>query len=244
MTKENGFDIAVGVSDRRALDAAHVLGITCIVDLGLTKVISDDNEKWNEYLERVKQAVRSLKAHPAVFAWYIVDEPDWQQIPLEKLFELRKTIRNIDQEKPLFSVLALTGTWEEYLPYFDIIAIDPYLKKKRGGVSEDPSKVTEWIRRLRTALHKRGLRKPVWVVLGAFEERPLIPAYESPFKKPTPEEFKSMVRNALRERVDAILVWTLSFRGFPKVEDWSLPKDDPELWNAVRNLPESVRRKQ
>lgn len=242
IVKNNGFDIAIGVSNKKVLDRAHELGLKCIVDYGLKKEEAQDETKWQKYLEGLRTKVTELKDHPAVFAWYIVDEPDWQKIPVEKIKIATDLVRSIDKTKPLFTVLTIKDRWHEYLPYFDIISIDPYLKVKRDGTSETPEKVREWIIKMRSDMKTANLKKPLWVVLGAFEEKPRIPLlHKSPFKKPTPDEFNEMVNIALSEKVDGVFAWTLSFRDFPRYKDWRLPEDDPALWEAVRNIPNAVR---
>ena len=242
IVKENGFDIAVGVSDKKVLDHAYALGLKCITDYGLKKEMLETDAGWKKYLEGLKAKVTELKDHPAVFAWYIVDEPDLHKIPIEKIKIMTDLVRSIDKTRPLFTVLTVPDKWHEYLPYFDIISIDPYLKKNPDGTTETPEKVREWIVKMRVDLDKPKLKRPLWVVLGAFEEKPRIPLLRrSPFKKPTPDDFNEMVNIALSEKVDGIFVWTLSFKDFPRYKDWRLPEDNPALWKAVRNTPNVVR---
>lgn len=242
IVKENSFDIAVGVSRKDVLDKAHALGLKCIVDFGLRKEMLRNEAKWQGYLKGLKEKIIELKDHPAVFAWYVVDEPDYQQIPLEKIKIIRDLVKSIDKTKPIFTVLTIPEKWDQYLPYFDMISIDPYLKKKPDGTSETPEKVRVWIRKMRIDLEDLGMNKPIYVVLGAFKLKSRIPFFfSSPFKKPTPEEFNEMIKIAISERVDGILVWTLSFRKVPKYRNWSLPKDDPKLWESVRSITNVVR---
>lgn len=242
IVKDNHFDIAVGVSGKTVLDKANALGIRCIVDYDVQKEMVTDDVKWQAYLKGLKAKILELRDHPAVFAWHIADEPDWNKIPVEKIKIITDLIRSLDKTRPIITVLTMPDQWNQYLPYFDIIAIDPYLKKRHDGSFEKPQKVREWILKMRSDLNKTNLRKPLWVVLGAFEERSKDPLlYKTPFKKPTPEEFNEMVKIALDEKVNGILIWTLSFKDFPRLKDWRLPEDDPLLWETVRSVPNVVR---
>lgn len=242
IVKDNGFDIAVGANSKTVLDKAHALGLKCIVDFGLTKETAEDKKKWQNYLNDLSTKVTELKDHPAVFAWYFVDEPDWQNIPIKKIEQIVNLIKSIDKTKPIFTVLTIPDRWNAYLPYFDIISIDPYLQNKSDGNYEKPEKVREWIKKLRYDLNKLDIKKPLWVVLGAFEMKfKTAFQHKTPlFKKPTPEEFNEMVKIAISEKVEGILVYTLSFRDIPQYKDWRLPEDDTALWEAVRNIPHVV----
>lgn len=246
IVKDNGFDIAVGANSKTILDQAHALRLKCIVDFGLTKEIAEDKKKWQNFLNDLSTKVTELKDHPAVFAWYFVDEPDWQNIPAKKIEQIVNLIKSIDKTKPIFTVLTKPDRWSLYLPYFDIISIDPYLQNKSDGNHEKPEKVREWIKKLRNDLYKLDIKKPLWVVLGAFEAKFKTPhQLKTPiFKKPTPEEFNEMVKIAISEKVDGILVYTLSFRDIPQYKDWRLPEDDKALWEAVRNIPHVVKNTQ
>lgn len=238
MVKNNGFDIFVGSPQKDELDKAYKLGLKSVVALGLTKEIADNETRWMKYMEDLKGKITGLKDHPAVFAWYVVDEPDWQNIPTDKIRIICDAIRAIDKKKPLGTVLSKSDKWGDYLSYFDIIAIDPYLKKRPDGTHEQPQKVGEWIRKIRSDLKKAGLSKPVWVVLGAFDlKNRSFNGQKANYHRPTPEEFNEMVRNALREQVEGILVFTLAKKGDPVYEDLRLPDDDPALWAAVRRMP-------
>ena len=235
----------MGVSEEENLNKAYELGLKCIVDHEFKREALSSKEKWTAYLNGLRSKVERFKNHPAVFAWYVVDEPDWQEIPIEKIKAITDLVRSIDKTKPLFTVLTLPDKWRAYLPYFDIVSIDPYLKRNRDGTVETPEKVREWIRRLKADLKKSKLERSLWVVLGAFEERPRIPfLHRSVFKKPTPEELNQMVRIGMAKKVDGILIWTLAFKNIPKYKDWRLPEDDPALWNSVRRVPSVVRNAQ
>jgi len=237
LVKDSGFNIAVGVSTKALLDKADALGIKCIVDHGIRKEALRNEAAWQEYLTGLRTKVAALKDHPAVFAWYVVDEPDGNKIPHNKIKAAVECVRSIDKTKPIFTVLDNPKRWTEYLQYFDIISIDPYLRKKRDGSSDTPEKVRIWIRQMRSDLERSGMKKPVWVVLGAFRTKPRpSSAAENPYKECTPAEFREMAHIAMQEKADGILVWTLSFKNFPKYEDWNLVKDDPELWAAVKNM--------
>lgn len=237
LVKDNGFDIAVGVSSKKYLDRAQELGLKCLVDMALTKEIVNDETRWKTFLGGVRLKVSELKDHPAVFAWYVVDEPDSQQIPVEKIKMIRDLIRSIDNNKPIFTVLSASDKWDAYLPYFDIIAIEPYIKRNPDGTHTDPQNMRIWLQTLRSSLKKKDLKKDVWVVLGALEAKPKDPTTRMIFERPTPGEFQELLKIALDEKVKGVLVYTLASKGNLKYNDWNLPKNAPELWDVVKKMP-------
>jgi hypothetical protein len=242
LLKDNRFQIAAGVNSDADLNNAQRMGIKCLVGFNpnLSKAIVEDEVQWQQFLVTVKRRVAELKNHPAVFGWYVVDEPDWMELPVAKLKVLRDAVKSVDKSKPMFTVLGNRNKWDRYLPYFDIIAIDPYLSIASDGTVDSPEKVKTYIQKVRTDLQKLKLRKPVWVVLGAFQEKPRTAAIKSHFVKPTPAQFNSMADIALGQGVDGILAFTLAFKYKPDFLDWNLTQEDPLLWDAVRNLPNRV----
>lgn len=235
MLKDNNFQIVVGMANKALLDKAQQKGLQFIVAFGLTKSIAEDETKWQDFLNKLRKNVTELKDHPAVFAWYPVDEPDWQKISPAKIDEVTSVIRSIDKNKPIFTVLGVPSKWQEYLPYFDIIAVEPYLTP--GTTTE---KVKQWLVKVNDDLGKLKLKKPVWVVLGAFEQIPLGPMDKQPFFKPTPEDFNKMLTIALNEGVSGVLIYSLAFPKSEKYRDWNIVRDDPLLWDEVRKVPGKV----
>jgi hypothetical protein len=238
VVSSNKFDIAVGVSSIAVLDKAHNQGLKCIVDFGLTSDVANDEVKWQKYLTDLRALIIRLKDHPAVFAWYLVDEPDWNKIPIVKIRTIRSLVLSLDSKHPMFTVLTIPDRWSTYLPYFDIISVDPYLQVNSAGVREKPDKVRNWLRKVRRDLARLKIRKPIWVVLGAFAQRPKDPAIVSPFVKPTPSEFAEMIGYAIDEKVEGILCFALTMKETATYYGWKLPDDDPLLWNVVRTLPD------
>lgn len=215
------------------LDKAAERGLKAIVFFALTDETVHDEKKWQDFLKDLRDKITEFKDHPAVFAWYVVDEPDGRRMPLEKIKAIRSVVRSADKKTPMLTILNSPGRWGEYLPYFDIICIDPYLRKKLFGGYEKPEVVKVWLRKIKEELKTQNMDKPVWAVLGAFDTVPKDLSKESRYKKPTPEEFKEMIDVAVNEGVEGILVYTFAFRGAPKYFDWKLPKNDPILWQAV-----------
>lgn len=231
--KENGFEIVIS-SDVLKTER---MGLKCLYPFELTKEIATNDMKWQVFVDRVKKIVTANKNYATVFGWYLADEPDWNDIPPERYKELNDIIKSIDDSKPTLVVLTIPNKWYKYLPYFDIIAIDPYLLNTYTGRETD--KVQDWIDKVNSDFTKYKIDKPLWVVLGAFEQRSK--SNEKPaFRKPTPQEFDVMLQICLTNKVSGVIIFSLFKAENPKNYGWNLLNDDPLLWETVRKTPKKV----
>ena len=237
------FNTASGVGGKSVLDIADKYGIKCLVgiDSQLTRKIADDDMQWKKYLIKISEQVNKLKSHPAVLAWYFLDEPSWKKIPIEKIKIMNALIKSLDSNHPIYTVLSTPDRWQPYLPYFDIVAVDPYLRRDRKIIDNKPEVVRIWLRKIKKDVEKvKGNKPEIWVVIGAFEIRPKSLRCQSPFRKPTPSEFDKMLDFANTEGVDGIMIWTLRFKKSDKNIGWDLIRDDKELWDVVKKAPSIV----
>jgi hypothetical protein len=103
----------------------------------------------------VEHAVKTLKDHPALLAWYVSDEEMRKEVP--KILALRQRISRIDSWHPVWT---LTYRCDD-LPYYgisgDVIGVDPY------PISE--KNIEQSIKRVKEEM-SAGLTTglPVWVV--------------------------------------------------------------------------------
>lgn len=239
LIKDNGFNIVIVEGNKDRIEKIRKQGLHGIVAIGLSKKTTQDSVQWKNYLKGVEKTVLQVKDNPAVFAWYPVDEPDGQDIPVVKIQEVIKLIKSLDPNRPIFTVFNTPEKWESYLPYFDIICVDPYLVKKgiTTGKPDTIDKVRDWLRNIKGDLKKMKEKKQVWVVLHGFECIPRVPKVKDWYQIVTPAQFNNMINIALGEDVDGILVYTLAFINSPDYNDWNIQVNDPKLWDAVRNLP-------
>lgn len=237
--KDNGFQIAVSTQ----VEYASKIGLKCLYPLWLTKEIVNDPERWELFLLHLRSTVEKYKNNQAIMGWYVTDEPEWKQIPVDKIKAATDLIKSIDPNTPTFVVLAMPNSWSKYLPYFDVIAIDPYLEKGYMNKEREVKKVTNWIRSLKSDLNRLHLKKPIWAVLGAFELRRKMPGINSLYLKPTPSEFNSMLELAINENINGILVFSLTILEDSKHKEWNLIRDDPLLWETVKSIPTRLRDK-
>jgi hypothetical protein len=240
---DNGFNIVSGVGGKDLLDKAHKYKIQCLVgaETQLTEEIANDSYRWEKYLKEITQQVKTLKDHPAVFAWYFVDEPVWGKIPVSKIEEMNGIIRSIDEKHPIYTVLSIPESWQPYLPLFDIVAIDPYLRTDESTLEGQPGIVKNWIQKINNDVNELSGNKPaIWAVLGAFDLKPKNVRVKASFRKPKPQEYEEMLDLAISEQVDGLMIYSIAFTDSEDYEDWYLPSDDPKLWNVVKRTPNTM----
>jgi hypothetical protein len=240
MLSENNFQVMVTYPDKRILDKAYSRGIKCIVSMDLSKEQATNSSSWNSYLAELKSTISRYKNHPAVLAWFPIDEADGKGIPVDRIKTIRQTIKSLDCSHPIFSVVSAPAKWRPYLMYFDMVSVDPYLLRYKDGTADAPTKVKTYLTALKEDLKTLKLSRPVWVTLGAFDQKQKNPSNFAPYKKPTNEEFDQMVAMSLTEKVSGILIYTFASRGDAEVTEWKMPNDP--LWNAVKKVPATIKR--
>ena len=232
----SGFELAVVGATSDQLDVLQAQGMKGLAGLWLQRDVLQSEATWLAFMRDVRAAVTALAAHPALYAWYVADEPDGEGIPPEKMKEMCDAIRAIDPRTPLLAVFNTPESWGAYLPLVDIVATDPYLRRNGANGYAGPEVVAEWIDRVQRDLRDRSLPKEVWVVLGAFTQwRKDGSAPE--YRLPSPDEFRAMVQMARQAGVGGIVVYSYAIAEDSDVRRWDLPDDAPALWSAVRGLP-------
>ena len=182
----------------RYLDDCDSLGIKVVVWIGLVDPYREDIKKvfgkFEIVKERVAKIIHKYKAHPAVLAWYFIDEPaegNWEKtLGFEEydLIRLYEFIKTLDPYRPVV-VNWIGGPWmsptEIYgsLNCADMVGIDFY--PLRPIPSPQPMKEFS-----RSCMKFSGLvaakRAPLlyWVQAYGFHDAG---------REPTPDELKCMV---------------------------------------------------
>jgi len=76
MVRAAAFNLITGPAGKSLLDAADAAGLKVLASPGASAGAGFD-------LEAAAKTVKAFDAHPALWAWYLVDEPDLQEIPPE-----------------------------------------------------------------------------------------------------------------------------------------------------------------
>ena len=160
--QDTGFNLMMGSelmpTSVQLLDAAAEAGLMTMFNLtGLLR---------GHRPEKVRQAVEAVKKHPAILAWYLVDEPDhgaWNVPPDELALATRLLRRSTSQPTTTVVMPWAESNLYRYQGAVDILATDVY--PIRGG--GQPSDLTRVARVTDLAKRATGGKKPVWLVLQA-----------------------------------------------------------------------------
>ncbi len=158
---------------------------------------------WKESDDWIRSHVGAIKGHPAIAAYYVVDEPHvWDCPSAPAQVKARSAlVRSIDPGPPTVAVIEPHSPGNPYAPYVgaaDIIGADPYPCSHKNGCVM--SKIDDAIRLLQEA----GVPR-YWGVLQAFED--------SWYRMPTPDELHDEFRRWRGSRMEGYLVFSWAWKG-------------------------------
>lgn len=192
--------------------------------------------------EILRTTYKSMKNHPALLAWYIIDEaqPDraLAEIPLQKLR------REIDPDHPTIAVLNQAENAAPLMGCFDIVARDPYPLSVNchyppGGCDRrDLLDVAFWPGLMKDNCY--GL-PPVWQVPQAFSwgwlrnwGKPELDRF------PTYDELRSMSWQSIAGGANGIL-WYAASMIFSRME--KSPDEGEKCWSDLVNVAAEINAK-
>ena len=160
------------------MDAAAVEGMQILLEL-------------TEYARRqpepdyraIAALVKRYRRHPALLAWYLVDEPAETKMAPASALAIYELIRELDPYHPVYLVNNRSRTYAAYSDASDILAIDVY------PIPNYPiTQVGDYMQQARwTSLG----RKPVWLIAQAFG------GVEHWARSPTAGELRNMIYQGL-----------------------------------------------
>jgi len=172
-------------------------------------------------LEPLVQRAEALKDHPALLAWYVLDEPADDKLALCR--EALERLRECDPDHPVYLVSCRPSQFAFASEVTDILGVDPYPIPRRGV-----DVVAAWMQKAGAAT---GGRKPVWLIPQL--HNPL--AYKDPSagRGPTPAEERCMVYMGLILGAKGIVY-------YPWDDGPCGLLHDPDLMEAVSRLNREV----
>lgn len=148
----------------------------------------------------VRRAVRELRDHPALLAWYLNDELPQAMLP--RLEAHQRWLEQEDPNHPTWTVLYQVGDVAAYSRSFDVIGTDPYPIPSRP-----PALAGEWAR-----LTRRGVAdaRAVWMVPQVFNWGVYrkTPQEQRSARPPTFDEMRSMTWQCIAEGADGIVFYS------------------------------------
>ncbi len=168
------------------LDAANKNGIKVIVHLNEVNdfIAKGKMEQAYPLYESYSKLIETVKNHPAVIGYYIVDEPSNTAEETERIAYVKHMLESLDPQHPCFS--CLLGKYEPTLKEVDYQALVIDIYPVRPGWEESWQ---EYKIDLDRGFKNAGER-PLWVILQAFGKK-------GSWLTPTPEQIEAQVWMAL-----------------------------------------------
>lgn len=220
--QQAGFNLITGNADQASLDSAHRHGLRVLAHPGTAA--------GPRFLPAVAQrAAARFDHHPALWAWYLVDEPDLNRVPPEDVRKAHLLFKAAGAKKPTALVLYQGGEALHYAELADIVMIDRY--------------PIPWMPLANFAQHVRLARlatkrtKPLIAVVQAFDwtVHPKLLPGQSNLRPPRLEELRCMTYSALARRANGLFYYCFNDGAWKILEH-------PEVWNDLRTVVAEVNR--
>jgi len=218
-----GFNLVSGSAEKAYLDAAQAAGLKVLAAPGTSA-----GPGFNP--ANARHTVKQFDRHPALWAWYIVDEPDMDGIPPAQVSEACRSLKAAGARKPTALVLYQGYEALHYGNLADITLIDrypiPWLPLANFG---------QHVTMTRLAL---GRDKPLLAVIQAFDWAScpeMLPGRKN-FRAPTHEEIRCMTYEALARGANGLFYYAYDTGG------WKL-REHPETWEALKSVVREVNRR-
>jgi hypothetical protein len=221
---EAGFNLVRGSADQEFLDAAQARGIRV-----LAYPHTSAGPKFDAAAAR--RAIKQFDAHPALWAWYLVDEPDLHAVPPESVRDSQRFLKNLPARKPTALVIYQGARALDYANITDILMIDRY------PIPWLPlANFPQHVRMARLAL---GKDKPLIAVIQAFDWSyyPDLMPDEQNLRPPSYEELRCMTYLALAQRANGLFFYCYND------SRWNI-REHPETWHALREVVREVKERQ
>ena len=225
------------------LDDCQRLGL-----MGMVSVPRPFVDKFDE--AKLRDAIRTVKNHPALLAYYLFDEPSPSK-PNQTPADLQRVYDVVADEDPYHPIgvcICVPKLFGTYVNCYDMVMPDPYpLVKARRPLTW----VSDWMDTARGAIDDR---KPVWVVPQAFGWDIIkdIPDPER-YRTPTPAQERAMTYLALTHGARAVMYYCYHvYTGYDAAKKKAglhpyklggyLPDQQPTLWCALEKLGDEMKR--
>ena len=219
-----GFSLVAGPARRGFLDAAKANGIGVMASPGSTAGAHFNAAK-------VRSTVAKLDGHPALWSWYLIDEPDMHSVSPEKVKAAHRFVKRLGATKPTSLVLYQGDSAKWYGDIADITMVDRY------PVPWLPlANFSQHIHKTRLATNEE---RPLIAVIQSFDwtaHQSMLPGEEN-LRPPTERELRSMTYSSLARGANGIFYYSYA--------DMRLKERKyPELWKSLKRVVGEVRRRE
>jgi hypothetical protein len=144
---------------RQYLDRAAQLGMKVHYHINSIAVLGDAPD-CGEREQALRAEVEAVRDHPALLAWYLSDEPEYNNISPEEVIRTYRIVHQLDPYHPITIVFARPEVARQYAAAMDLVMTDPYPIPQ-----QPPAAAYDAISGL---VAEFDGEKPVWIVPQAF----------------------------------------------------------------------------
>ena len=215
-----GFNTVSGPADEAFLDAAQEHGLKVLASPG-----THAGQHFNQ--SKVRSKVLAFDSHPALWSWYIIDEPDLNLVSPAEVRAANEFYKLSGAQKPTSVVLFYGSSSASFGDIPDQILVDRY------PVAWMP--ISNFGQHVRDARLGTPKITPVTAIVQAFDWSryyELVPG-ETDLREPTYEEIRNMTFDAI----------TLGSRGIFyfafHTSKWNI-QEYPETWKGLKRVVNEV----
>jgi len=191
---------------KKALDTAAKYHVKLVVSFDRIGHSLEEHKLWQH---RVYEILPEIKDHPALFGYFLVDEPAWVGIPLANVINGYELLKKLDPYHPVWINAAPRGSTEEHATYAsgcDIYGLDiypvPYPNSHSNLDDQTMTSVGKYTQQMYDAVNGK---KAIWMVLQGFAWGTLNSNVKLVY--PTAKETRFMVFDALTNGSTSIAYW-------------------------------------
>ena len=228
-----GFNFARMAAREDLLDAAASVGMMAMATIANDPPPAEDVDARRAWEDACRERIDSLRAHPALLGYYIVDEPLWGGHPLGPLVDAYTFHRGLDPYHPIWLNAAPRGTVRDLAKYnraCDITGADIYPVPEGGGHSELDDKTVSSVGKY-TGIMRASVddRKPVWMTLQAFSWPHLADRHAADAVYPSWEQSRFMAYDCVLHGATGIVYWGSHYIA------------DPGFWDVLKRTASVLR---
>jgi hypothetical protein len=194
------------------LDGLYAEGVYVLVDAWPKSLYRKNNQAplSDDEASRLREWIRSLKDHPAVFGWYMYDEPEYKPVLIERARRAYEIIAEEDPYHPCVMLNMRPDAVGRYAVATDVLMPDSYPVFVIGdSVGRSIGKISSMMKTCRQA---SSGRKAWWIVPMAFEW----PGMNPDSRPPTFTELRNQQLQAFIGGARGLLWYQHNFR-----EEWT-----------------------
>ncbi|MCX6896208.1 MAG: hypothetical protein NTZ16_12065 [Verrucomicrobia bacterium] len=178
---------------------------------------------------RARAAINAVGGHPALWAWYLVDEPDLNLISPAQVRVAHACVKSLCPAKPTALVLYRGDSAQHFANIADITMLDRY--------------PIPWLPLANFGQHVESARlalpadKPLVAVIQAFDwntDRASLHAeQDTPLRAPTEAELRAMTYDALARGANGLFYFAFD------TSFWKI-REHPAVWDGLRRVVAEV----